>query len=227
MIQKVTLYSLAVVLFFLVLTALMPSPVDAAEEPSVAEWLDDEETNSKRVDGAEPAGKTAENNKPGTNGELNKTNERSPMLLIIQLIFYTIIIIVMIYGLIKFLALRQKNLQPNRAISLIGGTPLGNNKSLQLVKVGGKVYLIGVADQITLIKEFSNEDEISTFENDGERQPVLFSNPLFGFLKKQTSPGQNGKFRQLFHQSLNKQKEKQNQLERDLFDDDNESRDTR
>lgn len=196
MIQKVALYGIAFVLFFFVGT---PSPVDAEEEPSVIDWLDDEQPNGQ-TDGKESE----------ENVELNHSNDKSPVLLIGQLIFYTLIILVLIYGLIKFLALKQKKLQPNQAVNMIGGTSLGNNKSLQLVKVAGKVYLIGVADQITLIKEFSDSDAITTIESDLEKQPTFFTNSWFGFPKKHPHTNQNGDFEQLFNQSLNKQKKKQN-----------------
>lgn len=205
--HKVALYGIAVFLFFFVMIAGTPSPAHA-EEPSVMDWLDEEKPNGQTKD-----------KETNDSVELNHSNEKSPMFLIGQLIFYTLIILVLIYALIRFLALKQKKLQPNQAVNLIGGTALGNNKSLQLVKVGGKVYLIGVADQITLIKEFSNADEINTIESDLEKQPTFFTNSLFSFSKNMPSTSEYGGFDQLFNQSLSKQKEKQNQLEKALFDD--------
>lgn len=216
MIQKLTLSGFAVAILFMVAIGI-PASV-AAEEPNVMDWLKEEQP--------EPDGQIVEEIEPETNVGLNETNEKSPMLLIGQLIFYTLLIIIMIYALIKFLASRQKKLNPNQAIQLIGGTALGNNKSLQLVKVGGKVYLLGVADQITLIKEFASEDEIGISEADSGK-PALFASSLLGFTKKQSDPDTKGRFEQLFSQSLDKQKEKQNQLRSDLFKNDEEGRDRR
>lgn len=213
LIQKVAIYCSVMILIFFTMIGYTPSPANAEGEPSVVDWLEDGQKNAQSDD-----------KEPKANDELENANERSPMLLIGQLIFYTIVILVLIYALIKFLAIKQKKLQPNQAISLIGGTTLGNNKSLQLVKVGGKVYLIGVADQITLIKEFSNKEEIRLLESDQDMQSAFFSNSWLGFLKKQREENQKGNFEQLFNQSLNKQKEKQNQLEDDLYDDHKEGR---
>ena len=109
----------------------------------------------------------------------------------------------------------------------MGGTPLGNNKSLQLVKVGEKVYLIGVGDQVTLIKEFSESDEINSIETDLENQSTLFTSPLATIstsivnfskekLSKRIETKPNLSFEHLFKQSLNKQKGKQEQLKQDL-----------
>jgi flagellar protein FliO/FliZ len=131
----------------------------------------------------------------------------------------------MIYALIKFLASRQKRLQPNQAIQLIGGTALGTNKSLQLAKVGGKVYLLGVADQITLIKEFSSEEELGSLGGE-HGKPAPFPGSFLGLTKTQKDRSHNGNFDQLFHQSLTKQRNRQSQLEQDLVDSGKEVRET-
>ena len=183
----------------------------------------------KVIDGYEkeqPEGMTDVKEKEQSS-EVTTTEDKSLVVILFKLIFYTLLILVMIYGLIKFLAVRQKKLQPNQAVKLMGGTPLGNNKSLQLVKVGEKVYLIGVGDQVTLIKEFSESDEINSIETDLENQSTLFTSPLatistsiVNFAKEKLSNRMeskpNSSFEHLFKQSLNKQKGKQEQLKQDL-----------
>jgi len=212
LIQKTAIVGYVILLFLCVFVVGGPISV-AAEEPNVVDWLNEEQPTSDQPDKFEVE----------TGLEPNTVQEKSPMLLIGQLIFYTLLIVAMIYALIKFLASRQKKLQPNQAIHLIGGTPIGNNKSLQLVKVGGKVYLLGVADQITLIKEFASEDEIGIDDGD-QRKSASFSSSLLGLAKKQPAPQPNRHFEQLFHQSLKKQKEKQGQLAQDLVENDQEGR---
>lgn len=206
--QKNSLYIIRFIFLFSFLVVSTPSVV-VAKDPNVNDWLMDKE----------PAGQSTIEEKE-ERVELKTTNDKSLVLIIGQLIFYTLLILVMIYGLIKFLAVRQKNLQPNQAVQLMGGTPLGNNKSLQLVKVGGQVLLIGVGDQVTLIKEFSSTDEMDFIEKDIEKQPTLFSSSLFNFpkgkpinrIKKNPPRG----FEHLFTQSLDKQKDKQDRLDQDL-----------
>ena len=173
--------------------------------PNVVEWLNNEE----------PAEAT-----PEESIDLAPVEEKSLAGIIVQLVLYTLLIVAMIYGLIKFLAARQKNFQPNQAVKLMGGTPLGNNKSLQLVKVGGQMYLIGVGDEVTLIKEFSDAAEISGIEKDFEQQQPALSKNLIDFTKKKMgdfskNPQKNG-FDQLFKQSLSKQQAKQEALQQDL-----------
>jgi flagellar protein FliO/FliZ len=212
LIQK---YVIAIILVFSFLVVSIPTSVDA-KEPMVSDWVKKKQPDDK-----------SELEKTEDSPVSNTTEDKSLVVIIIKLIFYTLLILVMIYALIKFLALRQKKLQPNQAVKLMGGTPLGNNKSLQLVKVGEKVYLIGVGDQVTLIKEFSESDEINNIESDLEKQSTLFTSPLanfstsiVNFSKEKMSNRKGSKpnlsFDHLFNQSLTKQKGKQDQLKQDL-----------
>lgn len=193
-----------IVLILLIAALFAPIPA-AAVDGNVIDWLDNEQ----------PAGQEQQESV-----EISAVGEKSLAVIIGQLIFYTLLIVVMIYGLIKFLARRQKNLQPNQAVRLMGGTPLGNNKSLQLVKIGSQIYVIGVGDQVTLIKEISNEEEVRDIEDDLENQPAPFTDSMTNFLKdkwtnrNEKDPGSG--FQDLFSQSLSKQKLKQEQLEQDL-----------
>ncbi|MGI2328533.1 flagellar biosynthetic protein FliO [Planococcus sp. YIM B11945] len=201
--QKISLYALAALILFSFLTVSIPQPVQA-EDPNVVEWLEDEKPDAEVEETADPV----------------VTEDKSLTVIIGKLVLYTLLILGMIYGLIKFLALRQKKFQPNQAVKLMGGTPLGNNKSLQLVKVGAQVYLIGVGDQVTLIKEISDTDEIQTIEKDLDNQTTILSNPLVGYVKDKltgrTETKVDSGFNQLFNQSLNKQKIKQDRIAEEL-----------
>lgn len=192
---------LMVVLFYAVMTV----PMTAEASPNVVEWLNNEEPEEKV---------------PVEEIENAPIKEKSLAGIIVQLILYTLLIVAMIYGLIKFLAARQKNLQPNQAVKLMGGTPLGNNKSLQVVKIGGHMYLLGVGDEVTLIKEFSDGAEINNIEKDFEQQQPALSKSLFDLTKKKvvaySKKSQQNGFDQLFKQSLNKQKAQQQALENEF-----------
>ena len=204
--DKKSFYYIIALVFLSIFTAIMAPSAVLADETNVVDWVEDKQP-------AEDQEKES--------AELNAVEDKSLTGTIAKLIFYLLLILGMIYGLIKFLALKQQKMQPNQAVKLMGGTPLGNNKSLQLVKVGEKVYLLGVGDQVTLIKEFSGTDEIGAIEQDLEQQSVQFSNPLakLPFLKKggpEADAAPSFKFDQLFSQSLNKQKLKQQQLKQEL-----------
>lgn len=196
-------------LFFLLIA--LPISVNASE-PNVNDWINDEQPKDQPNEV-----------KKEDSLELNTANT-SITKIIGKLILYTFLILILIYALIKFLALRQKSLQPNQAIKLMGGTPLGNNKSLQLVKVGDQLLLIGVGDQVTLLKEFLNEEEIKNIEENLTNQPSALSNSLTSFLKEKMNDRkkQSNSFENIFSQSLDKIKGKQDQFEQDVRKKDDE-----
>lgn len=197
------------ILLILLMAALIAFafPASASAEPNVADWLQE--------DGADPQ------QAPPVTEAVNVQEEQSLFGIIVKLVLYTLLILVMIYGLIKFLAVRQQKFQPNQAVKLMGGTPLGNNKSLQLVKVGNQVLLIGVGDQVTLIKEFADGEELGLDTANAEKTMAGFTNPLLKLphWKKEKGESQNskaGRFDDLFKQSLEKQKQKQQGLKETL-----------
>ncbi|CEG24327.1 Flagellar biosynthesis protein, FliO [Planococcus massiliensis] len=213
--QKKIFYVLMAVFFLSLFAWFTPSAAYAAADTNVTDWLEED------GDAEQPAETVA----------AEPVEKPSFASIIAKLFFFTALIVVLIYGLIKFLAVRQQKLQPNQAVKLMGGTPLGNNKSLQLVKVGGKIYMIGVGDEVTLIKEFTDEMEVGSIEKDLEKQPALFSNPKFKLsgklFGKTAEPAEiemqsDRGFENLFKQSLNKQKEKQQQFAQSFSESDDD-----
>ncbi|WP_404470382.1 flagellar biosynthetic protein FliO [Sutcliffiella horikoshii] len=76
----------------------------------------------------------------------------------IKMIFALLFVLALLYGALKLINSRNK-LDSGRSVENIGGTNLGNNKSLQLVKVGNSVLVVGVGDSINLLKEITDEQE--------------------------------------------------------------------
>jgi flagellar protein FliO/FliZ len=76
----------------------------------------------------------------------------------IQMIFALLFVLALLYGALKLINNRNR-LDSGRSVENIGGTNLGNNKSLQLVKVGNSVLVVGVGDSINLLKEITDEQE--------------------------------------------------------------------
>lgn len=76
------------------------------------------------------------------------------------------IVLAIIIGLIiftlKFLA--QKNQAWSQAKSLrhLGGIAVGQNKSVQLIKIGSHVYVVGVGENVQLLEKIEDEVEIET-----------------------------------------------------------------
>ena len=134
---------------------------------------------------------------------------------------------VLIYGLIKFLASRQRKLGHHQLFQTLGGTSLGHNKSLQIVKVGNTYYLLGVAEQISLIKEITSPEEIALIEREIAEEESIITKGFGQLIHSKRSNAQDknpNSFQNLFEESLKQQKSKRKALEKNLstIKDDNE-----
>lgn len=133
-----------------------------------------------------------------------------PLVLILKLVFYTALVIALIYLLVKIVNARQKKMQHHQLFRHLGGMNLGQNKSLQLVKVGGKVYFLGVGEQITLIKEIEDEEQLKMIDKDLEEQHSIRSLPWIEriFTPKDRGTAETQPFQSMFEQSLERQKKR-------------------
>lgn len=77
-----------------------------------------------------------------------------------QLFLALAVIILMIYALIRFIGKRSQSYQTHRTLQNIGGVHVGSNRSIQLVRVGERVLVVGVGETIQLLKEIDDENEV-------------------------------------------------------------------
>lgn len=68
-------------------------------------------------------------------------------------------VILLIYGFVKLMNRRNRLLKPFQYVENIGGTSVGQNRSVQLIKVGNSVLVVGVGETIQLLKEIEDEKE--------------------------------------------------------------------
>ncbi|WP_156505985.1 flagellar biosynthetic protein FliO [Bacillus sp. SJS] len=78
----------------------------------------------------------------------------------IKMIFATLFVVGLIYILFRLISSRNKLMKPVNYLQTLGGTSLGQNRSIQLVKAGEEILLVGVGDSIQLLKVIENEEEV-------------------------------------------------------------------
>ncbi|WP_371017859.1 flagellar biosynthetic protein FliO [Pseudalkalibacillus sp. JSM 102089] len=148
------------IMTLLSLVLVMPhDAIAAADNGSVKDWLTENGDDPADIE-EQPA-------------EVEGANTNI-FFLLIKLVFYTIVVVGLIYLLIRFLSKRQQKLQHHSVFTQIGGTPLGNNKSVQMVKVGDSLYMLGVGDNVNLLKEIQGE-EVKRILDQAEEQRSGFS----------------------------------------------------
>ncbi|MCT8139833.1 flagellar biosynthetic protein FliO [Anaerobacillus sp. CMMVII] len=121
----------------------------------------------------------AENAENENTGQINKIDsdevggaleDQSLFKIFFQLFLALAVIILMIYALIRFIGKRTQSYQTHRTLQNIGGVHVGTNRSIQLVRVGKRVLVVGVGETIQLLKEIDDENEINTILEDFEVQ---------------------------------------------------------
>ncbi|MBS4198967.1 flagellar biosynthetic protein FliO [Bacillus sp. FJAT-49732] len=88
----------------------------------------------------------------------------------LKMIFALIFVIAILYFLLKFINKRSQSYQQNRLVQNLGGTPLGGNRSIQIVKVGNRLLILGVGEDVQLLKEIADEEEYENYIRQYEEQ---------------------------------------------------------
>lgn len=87
---------------------------------------------------------------------------------IFSLIFTFAVVVGLAYFTSKFLSQRWSQTVQSKNMVIRDMITLGPNKSLCLVEIGGKVLLLGVADQnITYLQEYADEKFVETLRENG------------------------------------------------------------
>ena len=75
------------------------------------------------------------------------------------MIFATMFVVGLLYSVLKFVNKKIDLFKSTHLIENLGGTMLGANRSVQLIKIGNRLLLVGVGENIQLLKEIENEQE--------------------------------------------------------------------
>lgn len=98
-----------------------------------------------------------DSSKPKTAAVAKDTNL---FMVFLKLIGALIIILLLIYFLYRVVSKRTKSYQDYGTIKNIGGVSVGANRSIQLVRVGKEVLVIGVGESVQLLKEVQDPETL-------------------------------------------------------------------
>lgn len=124
-------------------------------------------------------------------------------------------VLFLVYFLLKFVTKRNRLFQQGQSIVNLGGTSLGQSKSIQMIKVGNRVLVVGVGESISLLKEIEDEQESKELIEEFERKQEQIVEPkdliqkvsnLLNQKKVNWSKGNDGTFSVSFKEQLEKLK---------------------
>jgi len=78
----------------------------------------------------------------------------------IKMIFALLIVLALIYLLLTFIKKRNQLYERSNIIQNLGGVSVGQNKSIQIVRIGEQIFVLGVGENVQLLKEITDEELI-------------------------------------------------------------------
>lgn len=223
-VQQFLTHRLKLGMLCIALISFFSFPDISYAEGSVFDCLEDEKECIEELDQGEEEAPVVEE----TDAEA-EARETSPVGLTawnyIQVILALLFVVGLLYAMLKFINRKSRLYDKNRMMKNLGGLSLGQQKSVQLIVVGETYYLIGVGEDIRLLKEITDEGEIATllaYYEDVDEIPFQgpFEKLLLKFSpQKKNKPKQTDNeetdFSQLFNHRLTEiKKDRKKQLNR-------------
>ncbi|KEQ27538.1 flagellar protein [Paenibacillus tyrfis] len=153
--------------------------------------------------------------------------------MIFQVLFFLLLIIGIFLVIVKMISQKNKFLS-GRSIRSLGGLPLGQNKSIQVVEIGRSLYIVGVGENIQLLEKIEDETEVALITELMSSGPA-FAGPAFdsigGWLKNlRNKPAVEedmevtASFQEVFHTKIQHMSDQKKQMEQLLKQDTNSDR---
>jgi len=111
---------------------------------------------------------------------------------LIWVLFVLGVIVFLIVLLLRFFAKRNRGWWMNRSLRSLGGLPLGTNKSLQIVEWSGRIYVLGVGDDVTLLDAIAEPEAVAAILAEYDASMAHAGNPLPEWLRKWKARGGSG-----------------------------------
>lgn len=188
------------------------APIQVIAQPTAVECLENPELegcpSSETADDSQesPAAEEAESNLSGTSLVWN----------FLKLIFALVFVVALIYGLLKFFNQKNKLFNQNKTMENLGGMSLGPNRSIQSVRIGEQVFILGVGESVELIAEITDDHTKAVLLKKEEQSTYPASLNLRKWSGKwkgndRSNNSSSIQFQQLFENQLNDMKQKKKQ----------------
>ncbi|MDT8859014.1 flagellar biosynthetic protein FliO [Alkalihalobacillus sp. MEB130] len=192
----------------LILALILLLPVGGAQNIVEATTTDENRRVSETLNGNQTTDEPAGEQETISDAPVSETEteqiaemeiipEQNTFLIFAQMISALALVVVLIYVLLRFLNKRSQSFRSSKTLENIGGVPLGANKSVQLIKIGERVLVVGVGDSIQLLKEIEDETEVESLLRNQQDQLEQFDQPIEKAINwisdKINTKGQQGK----------------------------------
>src|SRR5690606_1347958 len=170
------------ILFLLVIPIYVQADGDAVKDMFENSDQDPEQNGNESPETDDSILSPEEVNSGSSEGET--LNNSSLIFNLIQMVFALFLILALIYLLLKFLNKRNKIFNKVRALENLGGIAVGPSKSIQIVRVGNKLYLVGVGENVQLLEELEDEDLKEEIMRSYQEQPEFKPENILSIFKR-------------------------------------------
>jgi len=193
-------------LFILSVILFGPLPTVQAAD-NVDDWLkenrshsDDDLKETDKKDDVDTNTPTEDKEK-----ELEESSDGGTSLFVVflKMTFALLLVLGLIYVLLQLLKRKNKLFLRSNALENIGGITVGSNKSMQIVRIGSRFFVIGVGENVEILHEITDQDVVQDLL-DREENNQNPTNRLWEFFKHNKEKEENGErnFKQLFSREL-------------------------
>ncbi len=108
----------------------------------------------------------------------------------LNVLFALFLVLLLLYVTLRFIKKKNQTFGLTKNMMNLGGTSLGGNRSVQLVKIGDRILVVGVGEDIQLLKEIDSKEEVqhilSEQQNDFQQmlQPTDIFNKIITKIKE-------------------------------------------
>lgn len=156
------------------------SVIDGLQETPEEDDVPADEGMPDETETEDPFNNTSDHD--GSNEDEDETGaggiqDQNMFFLTMQLLLALGAVIFAIYAILRFINKRSQRFNSHRTIQTVGGAGVGQNKSVQLVRIGEKVLVVGVGDSVELLKEIDDPEEVAAITEESEGND-FYSEPV-------------------------------------------------
>ncbi|WP_026696273.1 flagellar biosynthetic protein FliO [Alkalicoccus chagannorensis] len=137
-----------------------------------------------------------------------------------QLILGLAVVLFLIYAVLKVVNKRARSFSSHRTLQSVGGVGIAQNRSVQMVRVGDRLLVLGVGETVSLLKEIEDPEEIEQMIRQEESGPDMTKTKeviqqLLSRKKQKDNP-YNSRFGDVLSQEMDGVKHSQEKLHSEL-----------
>lgn len=173
-------------------------------------------------DGKSESGNTGNTNQTPETDEKETSDVGISFGDIFRMFFALLFVAGLLFVLLRVINKKNRGYQHGQIIENIGGTPLGGNRSVQMVRIGETIYIVGVGDTVQLLNVIDDREEYNRLMKehnekvDQQLVPMDFAAKLMDKWKLKSPKQTSQSFSSHFQEQLEELKKDRQKVKEDI-----------